>query len=143
MKNFPKTPGALVATGLFAGAALFVALVEHPARLDAGTETALGQWRPSYKRATRLQATLAVAGAAAALLDGMFGAGGGVSILAGLLLAAVVPFTLLVIYPTNRQLEEPHRLASDPETLTLLIAWGRLHWVRVALGLAAFLLLTF
>jgi Anthrone oxygenase len=132
---------ALVATGLFAGAALYVSLVEHPARLDAGAEAALAQWRPSYKRATRMQATLAGLGAAAALLDGVFGAGGGASILAGLLLAAVVPFTLLVIYPANRKLEEPHRLASDPETLTLLQGWGRLHWVRVALGLAAFLLL--
>jgi len=133
---------ALVATALFAGAALYVALVEHPARLDAGAETALAQWRPSYRRGKRMQASLAVVGAAAALLDGVFGSGDGLSILAGLLLAAAIPFTLLVIYPTNRKLEESSRLGSDPETLTLLQTWGRLHWVRVALGLAAFLLLT-
>ena len=133
---------ALVATGLFAGAALYVALVEHPARLDAGADAALAQWRHSYKRAKRVQAALAVIGAAAALIDGIFDSGDRLSILAALLLAAVVPFTMLVIYPTNRKLEEPHRLASDPETLTLLQAWGRLHWVRVLLGLAAFLLLT-
>lgn len=133
---------ALAATGLFGGAALYVALVEHPARLDAGSEAALAQWRPSYRRGKRMQAALAVVGAAAALLDGVFGAGGGLSIVAGLLLAGAVPFTMLVIYPTNRKLEEPHRLGSDPETLTLLQSWGRLHWVRVALGLGAFLLLT-
>jgi len=134
---------ALVATGLFAGAALYVSLVEHPARLAAGGETALAQWRPSYKRATRMQATLAVVGAAAALLDGVFGTGGGISIVSGLLLASVIPFTLLVVFPVNRQLEEPRRLGSDPGTLTLLQDWGRLHWARTGLGLAAFLLLTF
>ena len=67
-----------------------------------------------------MQATLAVVGAAAALLDGVFGTGGGVSIVSGLCSPSVIPFTLLVVFPINRQLEEPHRLGSDPGTLTLL-----------------------
>lgn len=132
---------AMLATGLFAGAALFVSLVEHPARLAAGAEAALKQWRPSYKRATRMQAPLAVAGSLASLVLGTFGHGGASAILSGLLLIAVVPFTLLVIFPTNRELEAPHRLPSDPQTLALLERWGRLHAVRTGLGLAAFLLL--
>ena len=131
---------AILATGLFTGGSLFCTLVEHPARLDAGSEVALRQWLPSYKRATRLQASLALVGAVAALLDGVFGTGGGTSIVSGLLLASVIPFTLLVVFPVNRQLEEPHRLGSDPGTLTLLQSWGRLQAMRTALALAAFLL---
>lgn len=132
---------ALLATGLFAGAALFVSLVEHPARLAAGPDVALRQWRPSYKRATRMQAPLAVAGSLCSLVLGAFDEGGAPAILSGLFLIAVVPFSLLAIFPTNRQLEEPHRLPSDPSTLELLERWGRLHAVRTGLGLAAFLLL--
>jgi len=36
-------------------------LVEHPARLRCSNEIALAQWRPSYQRATVMQASLATA----------------------------------------------------------------------------------
>lgn len=58
---------ATVCAGLFAGAAVYIHLVEHPARLECGTAAALNQWRPSYRRATVMQAALAVVGLLAAL----------------------------------------------------------------------------
>lgn len=59
---------ATVCAGLFAGAAIYINLVEHPARLEGGTAAALAQWRPSYRRATIMQASLAVVGSVSAWL---------------------------------------------------------------------------
>lgn len=59
----------------------------------------------------------------------------------GLLLGAVVPFTLLVIFPTNRRLLDPSLDSASGEAATLLRRWDRLHAVRSVLGAAAFGLL--
>jgi hypothetical protein len=53
------------------------------------------------------------------------------------LIFAVVPFTLLVIFPTNSKLLEPGRDPASAETRALLEAWGRLHAVRSLLSLVA------
>jgi hypothetical protein len=50
---------ALCSCGLFAGAALYINLVEHPARMSCDVAVALTEFRPSYKRATVMQASLA------------------------------------------------------------------------------------
>ena len=55
----------------------------------------------------------------------------------GVVIFAVVPFTLVVIRPTNERLLAPGRNLASPETLHLLERWGRLHAVRSALGVAA------
>ena len=60
---------AAVCAGLFAGAAIYINAVEHPARLSCGNEVALREFAPSYRRATVMQASLAVAGCAAGLLS--------------------------------------------------------------------------
>jgi uncharacterized membrane protein len=60
---------------------------------------------------------------------------------AGLLLGSVIPFTLLVILPTNKKLLDPSLDPSSAEAASLLQRWGRLHAVRTAAGLAAFALL--
>jgi hypothetical protein len=121
---------------LFAGAAIYVNLVEHPARLSCGTEAAARQWAPSYRRATIMQATLAVSAAVTGIVTWFHGEG--VAWLwGGLLILAVVPFTLLVIRPTNDRLLAPGRDLASAETRRLLERWGRLHAVRSALSLAA------
>jgi hypothetical protein len=51
---------ATVSAAIFAGAALYINLVEHPARMQLDTRSAVMEWAPSYKRATRMQAPLAV-----------------------------------------------------------------------------------
>ena len=43
--------------GLFAGAAIYITFVEHPARLECGTELAATEFGPSYRRATLMQAS--------------------------------------------------------------------------------------
>ena len=127
---------ATLACSLFAGAAIYISLVEHPARLLCGTEIAARQWAPSYKRATVMQASLAVVATLAGLAQ-WIGGGGATWLLGALLIVLVIPFTLVVILPTNSKLLEPDRDNSSAETRQLLEAWGRLHAVRSVLSLVA------
>jgi len=126
---------AIVAAGLFAGAAVYVNVVEHPARMTLGAAAAAAQWAPSYERGARLQAPLAALAFVAGSLAWL--AGGGASWLAGaLLIGAAIPYTLIVVMPTNQR---PKTGGAAAETGELLARWNRLHAVRTAASLAAFL----
>jgi len=127
---------ATLACSLFAGAAVYITAVEHPARLSCGTEAAARQWAPSYKRATIMQVALAVIATLAGLAQWLTG-GEAAWLLGVILIVAVIPFTLVVILPTNKRLLEPGRDLGSTETRQLLEAWGRLHAVRSALSVAA------
>jgi len=131
---------ALLCTGLFAGAAIYVSLVEHPARLECGPALAIAEFGPSYRRGAVMQASLAVVGCLAAVAA--WTQGSAISVLiAGLLLGAAVPFTLIVILPTNKRLLDAGLDRGSPEAAALLARWGRLHAVRSVVSGAAFLLL--
>ena len=131
----------MLATGLFAGAAVYVTLVEHPARLECGTALALAEFRPSYRRGVVMQASLAALGFLAALVAWL--QRGHTSVLiAGLLLGAMIPFTLIVILPTNKRLLALELDPQQSEAAALLARWGRLHAVRTVAGAVAFLILS-
>jgi len=130
---------AALAAGLFAGAAIYVSGVEHPARVSCGTELAVREFAPSYKRGTIMQASLAVAGCVGGVIGGWQRADPAV-IIAALLLGSVVPFTLIVILPTNKRLLDPTLDPRGAELSHLLTRWGRFHAVRSVLGSVAFLI---
>ncbi len=130
---------ATLCAALFCGAAIYINLVEHPARMGCGTRVAFAQWAPSYQRATVMQASLAVLGALAGVAAWATGGGAG-WLLGAVLIGAVVPFTLLSIMPTNRRLLAPGRDPDAPDTRQLLEAWARLHAVRSVLSVLATLL---
>jgi Domain of unknown function (DUF1772) len=121
---------------LFAGAAIYINLVEHPARMGCDTKTAATVWAPSYKKATAMQAPLAVlsffAGVGAWLLGG-----GMLWLIGAVLIGLVVPFTFIAVMPTNNRLLAPGRDLSSAETRSLLEKWGRLHAVRSVLSFLA------
>ena len=50
---------AVLACGLFTGAAIYINLVEHPARMQWGVEIAVTEFAPSYRRAAVVQVSLA------------------------------------------------------------------------------------
>jgi hypothetical protein len=131
---------ATLCAGLFAGAALYVSLVEHPARTSCGPAVAIAEFGPSYRRGARLQSALASVCFVTAVWAAFRGAGHLV-FLGALLIATVIPFTLLVIMPTNDRLTDQTLNPGSPEAARLLTRWGRLHAVRTVLGLAAFLVL--
>jgi hypothetical protein len=131
---------ATVAAGLFAGAAVYITAVEQPARVSCGTEVALREFAPSYKRGAVMQASLAVIGCLAGLgaawqMENPMVAAG------ALLLGAVVPFTLIVIFPTNARLLDPSLDPRSAEAAQLLRRWGHLHAVRSVLSIVSFLVL--
>ncbi len=133
---------ATLSSGLFAGASVYINLVEHPARMETGIRPALTEFAPSYKRATVTQVSLAVAGFLSALAvwrstsDARWLVGGG-------LLVAVIPFTALVILPTNKKLLDPATADDLDLAERLLTRWGRLHVVRSVLSLASLLIFLF
>jgi len=128
---------ATVCAGLFAGAAVYVSAVEHPARLSCGAALALREFAPSYRRGTVMQASLAVVGLAASIVA-WWQAGRIEFLIGGVLLGAVVPFTLVVILPTNHRLLAADLDPNSADAKRLLQRWGALHAVRSVLGALAF-----
>jgi hypothetical protein len=133
---------ATFASGIFAGAAVYINFVEQPARLSCGVELAVTEWRPSYKRGTVMQAPLAAIGSLAALLSWWFERRLA-WLIGGLLLLLIIPFTLLVILPTNKRLENQDLDLRSEEAGRLLRRWGRLHAVRSILSVLAFVIFLF
>jgi hypothetical protein len=133
---------ATLATALFTGAAVYISLVEHPARLQCPTAHAVEQWRPSYKRAMVMQVPLAVVGSLLTIAAWLVGAGL-TWLVAGLVLSSVVPFTRIAIWPTNKRLEDPGLDTASEFARSLLVRWGHLHAVRSGVSLLALILMLF
>ncbi len=127
---------ALIAAAAFTGAAIYVTVAEQPARLALDDEALLTQWRSSYPRASVMQASLA---AVSALLGmAAYWSSGDWRWLAGaVLIFANLPFTILVILPTNKRLQALPPAAADGGTRRAIETWARLHLARDALGLSA------
>jgi hypothetical protein len=127
---------ALVTAAAFAGAAIYVSAVEHPARLHLDDRALLTEWQPSYKRGALMQAPLAAVSGVLGILalivtfDWRWAVG-------AILILANWPYTLFIIAPTNKELMSTSPANVDPESRGLLEQWGRLHMVRSVLGLAA------
>jgi uncharacterized membrane protein len=130
---------ATLSASLFTGASIYVNFVEHPARMSCGTALAATEFAPSYKRATVMQVLLAVISFLSALTVWLMEADiywliGGVTIL------MVIPFTVIVIFPTNRQLLDSSLDKNSEYAHKLLDRWGKLHAVRSVLSLASLII---
>jgi len=127
---------ALLLSALFAGAALYVSFVEHPARATLDDRAALSEWQPSYKRGAVMQGGLAMV-AFLAGLAAWWQSGHWIFALGALFQILPWPWTLLVIMPTNRALLKMAPEQAGPQSRVLLEQWGRLHAMRTILGCAA------
>ncbi len=127
---------ALVAAAVFTGAAIYINIAEHPARLGLEDGPLLSQWKPSYKRGFAMQASLAVVGGLlglwAWLQSGDWRWAVGAAVLVG-----NWPFTLIAIMPVNNLLTAKSIEAPGEDMRTLMLSWGNLHAVRSALGAIA------
>jgi hypothetical protein len=86
-----------------------------------------------------MQAPLAVIGSLAALVSWWFDRGLA-WLIGGLFLLLIIPFTLVIISPTNKRLESQDLDLRSEEAGCLLRRWGRLHAVRSILSVAAFVI---
>ena len=127
---------ALALGAAFWGAAFYIHVAEHPARMLLDDRNALAQWGPSYARAFNLQGGLAVlsglAGFVAVWLtsDWCWAAG-------ATLMLANWPYTVFGILPLNNRLKAVSLEAAGSQTRDMLNRWNRLHAVRTGLsGLA-------
>ena len=83
--------------------------------LCSADRAAVRQWAPSYQRATWMQAPLALVSFVAGVAAWLMGGGGG-WLVGAALVGAVVPFTFIVLMPTNHRLLATGRESDSSET---------------------------
>lgn len=127
---------ALVVAAVFTGAALYVNVVEQPARLMLEERALLEEWAPSYKRGFAMQAPLATTGFLLGVLAWWW-TGRWPWLAGAIALVLNWPYTLFFIGPTNSRLMAMAPASAGSTSRALIRKWGRLHIVRGALGLAA------
>ena len=127
---------ALVVAALFAGAAVYITVAEHPARLRLADGPLLAQWQPAYQRGFMMQGSLAVV----AFLIGMtawWQTKDWRWALGACVMVTNWPYTVILMMPTNKALMamDPARPGSGARLL--IQKWGTLHAVRTGLGFTA------
>src|SRR5580704_12839388 len=129
-------PTALILAAAFSGAAYYVNEVEQPARLALNDSSLLAEWKVSYARGTKMQASLAA-------VSGVFGLVAAwqtqhvLWLIGAVLILANWPYTLMVVKPVNNQLNAIDKNAAGSNARVLIVKWARLHGVRTALGVLA------
>jgi hypothetical protein len=127
---------ALAFAAAFAGAAFYVNEAEQPARLALDDASLLAEWKLSYAKGFKMQASLA-------LLSGIFGLVAAWQaqdwrwLPGAVLILANWPYTLLVIKPTNDQLNALAKNQAGAASRALIVTWARQHAIRTALGILA------
>src|SRR5207302_8760713 len=129
---------AVLTCGLFTGAAIYVSLVEHPARMECGVELAATEFPPSYRRGTIMQVTLATVCVLSSIAAWLAGATFW-WVVGGVLQVSVIPFTLIVILPANKLFLTPtlYRRSVEAERLLTLGCVARREKCTERTGTAA------
>lgn len=126
---------AIAAAAVFAGAAVYISLVEQPARLRLAAAPMLIEWKPAYRRGTMMQAPLALVAGLLGLLAA-WQTGRVEWVVGAVLMLANWPFTFALIMPVNRRLTATAPEAAGSETIADIGRWGALHGGRSLLGIA-------
>lgn len=129
--------------GAFAGACLYIMLVQHPVRVALAPGPALGDFRAVIPRAEKVQVPLLVVCLLSVVLHLVVSFSWPVAA-GGLLMLVVLVGTVAAVLPINRRLLAGDRDDRLAETPAALARWGTLHALRTVLASigAALLLLT-
>jgi hypothetical protein len=126
---------ALVFAAAFTGAALYLNLVEQPARLALDDRALISEWRPSDRRGFALLATLALLAAILALAA-YFQTNDLPWLIGALIVVASWPYTFFAIVPVTNRILDIGR--ADPTAARALVrSWGLLEIGQTAIGIAA------
>jgi hypothetical protein len=127
---------AFGAASAFFGAALYINIVEQPARLALGPGAMVREWAPSNRRGFVMLATLAVISAILAYVH--FGRTGDVRwLIGGMVILASWPYAYFVMVPVNIWLCALPATAARSAVRELMRDWGLLEWGQTAIGLSA------
>ena len=131
------TPGslALALAAAFFGAALYVNLVEQPARLALDDEAIINEWTPSDRRGVALMAGLSLLSAALGLVA-YFSSQDVRWAIGALIIVLSWPYAFFAMAPLNDQI-----LTLAPRDVgaarVLVRQWGLFEWGQTAIGVAA------
>jgi hypothetical protein len=122
---------------LFLGAALYINVVEQPARLALDARSMVREWVPSTRRAFVMLSSLAIISAILAYVD--YARTGDVRwIIGGAVMLASLPYAYFVIVPVNIWLCAIPADAARSAARDLMRDWGLLEWGQTAIGFAAY-----
>ena len=127
---------AFAAAASFLGAAIYIGLVEQPARLRLGSRAMIKEWTLSNRRGTLLLSVFAVVSAILAYIQ--FRSNGDVRwLIGGTIVLASWPYAYFVMMPVNIWLFviPPGRTVSAARQL--MRDWGLLEWGHALIGFAA------
>jgi hypothetical protein len=118
---------------VFVGAALYINIVEQPARLKLGPRAMMREWTPSNRRGFILLSTFAILSAMLAYAD--YARSGDVRwIIGGTIMLACLPYAYFVIMPVNIWLYTFEATAPRAVVRELMRDWGLLEWGHTAIG---------
>jgi hypothetical protein len=126
---------ALALAASFTGAALYINLVEQPARLALDDGALLSEWRPSDRRGFALLASLA-------LVAAVFGLGAYFEsqdvrwLIGAIVVIASWPYTFFAMVPMNNRILTISNSAPGAAR-ELVRTWGLLEYGQTAIGLVA------
>jgi hypothetical protein len=127
---------AFAAAAGFLGAAIYIGLVEQPARLALGPRAMLREWMLSNRRGALVLSVMAVVSAILGFIQ--FKANSDVRwIIGGVTILASWPYAYFVMMPVNVWLFAiaPGKAVSPARKL--MRDWGFLEWGHAVIGLAA------
>jgi hypothetical protein len=127
---------AFAAAASFLGAAIYIGLVEQPARLALGGRAMIKEWAQSNHRGTLMMSALAVVSAILAFIQ--FKTDGDVRwIIGGVAILASWPYSYFVMVPVNIWLCAIPLGRPVSPVRKLMRDWGLLEWGQALIGVAA------
>jgi len=120
----------------FVGAALYVNIVEQPARLKLDAGAMVREWIPSNRRGSMMLGALAVISALCGYAN--YSQTGDVRwLIGGIVILVSGPYAYFAMTPVNILLYVVRRNAPPSIMRKLVRDWGLLEWAQTAIGLAA------
>ncbi len=127
---------AFAAACAFVGAALYINLVEQPARLALDANAILREWAPSSRRGSILMSILAIISALSGYAHDL-GTGDVRWLIGGTIMLASLAASYFGMTPLNILLYVTRREAPASAIRDLVREWGLLEWGQTIIGVGA------